>query len=61
MYDYVHFGGPIVDAPKLRELIDVLHPTPGASLGELALRMLHLIADRFEYRQGHHHRRQPDH
>ena len=52
LYDYVHFGGPIVDAPKLRELIDVLHPTPGMSLGELALRMLHLIAERFEYRKG---------
>ena len=52
LYDYVHFGGPIVDDPKLRQLIDVLHPTPGASLGELALRMLHLIADRFEYRKG---------
>ena len=52
LYDYVNFGGPIVDAPKLRELLAVLHPTPGMSLGELALRMLHLIADRFEYRKG---------
>ena len=52
LYDYVHFGGPIVDAPKLRDLIDLLHPTAGMSLGELALRMLHLIADRFEYRKG---------
>ena len=53
MYDYVHFGGgPIVDAPKLRELVELLHPTPGASLGELALRMLHLINDKFEYRKG---------
>ena len=52
LYDYVHFGGPIVDAPKLRELLDVLHPTPGMSLGELALRMLHLISEKFEYRKG---------
>jgi transglutaminase-like putative cysteine protease len=52
LYDFVHFGGPIVDDPKLRELITLLNPTPGASLGELALRMLHLIAERFEYRKG---------
>ena len=52
LYDYVHFGGPIVDGPKLRELVDLLHPTPGASLGELGLRMLHLINDKFEYRKG---------
>jgi transglutaminase-like putative cysteine protease len=52
LYDYVHFGGPIVDGPKLRELVDTLHATPGASLGELALRMMHLIAERFQYRKG---------
>jgi transglutaminase-like putative cysteine protease len=52
LYDYVHFSGPITDSPKLLELVNVLQPTPGTSLGELALRILHLIAERFEYRKG---------
>lgn len=51
-WDYLQFGGPIVDCPKLRELVAILQPTEGMSLGELALRMLHLLADRFTYRKG---------
>jgi transglutaminase-like putative cysteine protease len=52
LYDYVHFSGPIIDSPRLRDLVEILHPTPGASLGELALRILHLIAEKFEYKKG---------
>jgi transglutaminase-like putative cysteine protease len=52
MWDYLQFGGPIQDSPKLRELVDILAPEDGMSLGELALRMLHLIAERFTYRKG---------
>ena len=52
MWDYLQFGGPVVDSPKLRELVDILQPEPGMSLGELALRMLHLMAERFTYRKG---------
>jgi transglutaminase-like putative cysteine protease len=52
VYDYLQFGGPIVDSVHLRELIKVLAPRPGGSMGELALRMLYLIDDKFEYRQG---------
>jgi transglutaminase-like putative cysteine protease len=52
LYDYVHFGGPVVDSPRLRQLVDELQTQPGASLGELALRMMHLIAERFQYRKG---------
>jgi transglutaminase-like putative cysteine protease len=51
-WDYLQFGGPIVDCSKLRELVAILHPEEGMSLGELALRMLHLLADRFTYRKG---------
>jgi transglutaminase-like putative cysteine protease len=51
-WDYLQFGGPIVDCPKLRDLIKVLHPEPGMSLGELSLRMLYLLAERFTYRKG---------
>jgi transglutaminase-like putative cysteine protease len=51
-WDYLQFGGPIIDCPKLREMVAVLQPEEGMSLGELALRMLHLLADRFTYRKG---------
>lgn len=51
-WDFLQFGGPIVDVPALRDLADLLAPEQGMSLGELALRMLHLLADRFEYRKG---------
>jgi transglutaminase-like putative cysteine protease len=52
LYDYVHFSGPVIDSPKLRELVGYLQPSPGASLGELALRILFLISDKFEYSKG---------
>jgi transglutaminase-like putative cysteine protease len=49
-WDYLQFGGPILDCPKLQELVGVLNAEVGMSLGELALRMLHLLADRFTAR-----------
>src|SRR3954465_1553069 len=52
VYDFLQFGGPIVDSPQLRELVGTLAPKPGDSLGELALAVMHLIADRFTYRKG---------
>ena len=53
MYDYLHFGGgPVVDSPELRELASHIAPANGTSLGELALRMLHLIDDKFTYKKG---------
>lgn len=51
-YDYLHFGGPIIDSPQLRELLSILNPMPGDSLGELSLRTLYLIAEKFEYMKG---------
>ena len=51
-YDYLQFGGPVIDSPLLRELANELSPQQGGSLGELALRMLYLIDDKFQYRQG---------
>jgi transglutaminase-like putative cysteine protease len=51
-YDYLQFGGPIVDTPQLRDIISVLGPREGMSLGELALRMLVLINEKFTYRKG---------
>jgi transglutaminase-like putative cysteine protease len=52
VYDYLQFGGPILDSPALRELAGILSPQQGHSLGELALAMMHLIADRFSYQKG---------
>jgi transglutaminase-like putative cysteine protease len=52
IYDYLHFGGPVVDSPELRELARLIAPQEGTSLGELALRMLHLIDDKFTYKKG---------
>lgn len=51
-YDYLQFGGPIQDSPQLREVVAILEARPGDSLGELALRMLYLISERFTYRKG---------
>lgn len=52
IYDWLQFGGPIVDSPHLRELVAELQPRAGMSLGELALGMVHLINEKFTYRQG---------
>lgn len=51
-WDFLQFGGPIVDAPELRELVELLGPEEGMSLGELALRMLHLMTERYAYEKG---------
>jgi transglutaminase-like putative cysteine protease len=52
VYDYLQFGGPVVDAPALRDLTQLLAPEAGTSLGELALRILHLVDDKFVYKKG---------
>ena len=52
VYDFLQFGGPIVDCPELHELIELIAPREGTSLGEIALRMLHLIDDKFTYKKG---------
>jgi transglutaminase-like putative cysteine protease len=52
IYDFLHFGGPVLDCPPLRELTKLIAPQPGTNLGEVALRILHLIDDKFTYRKG---------
>jgi transglutaminase-like putative cysteine protease len=52
LYDYLQFGGPVVDSPQLRSVAELLSPESGMSLGELALRILHLIDDKFTYKKG---------
>jgi transglutaminase-like putative cysteine protease len=51
-YDFLQFGGPVVDAGSLRDLVAVLQPQEGMPLGEIALRMLYLIDARFQYKTG---------
>ena len=46
-YDFLQFGGPIVDCPQLHELAQLIVPQYNISAGELALRILHLIDDKF--------------
>lgn len=53
VYDFLRFDGPVVSSPALHDLVGLLGATPGMSQGELALRMLHLIAERFAYARGH--------
>src|SRR6476620_1420342 len=39
LYDYLSFGGPIVDTPALRQLVEEMKPQTGAPLGQLARQM----------------------
>lgn len=52
IYDYLQFGGPVVDSPLLRNFIEDLKPRNGMRLGALADRMLGLIDERFMYKKG---------
>jgi transglutaminase-like putative cysteine protease len=52
MHDWLHFGGPVIDSPLLRQLVDVLNPCKGEPLGALAMRILRLINERFLYQKG---------
>jgi transglutaminase-like putative cysteine protease len=52
LYDYLQFGGPIVDSPLLRKLIEDLRPQRGEPLGLLTARIIDLLAERFIYEPG---------
>jgi transglutaminase-like putative cysteine protease len=52
VYDFLQFGGPVVDSPMLRELVEDFRPKQGTPLGEVAQRMLDLINGRFTYQKG---------
>lgn len=52
MYDYLQFGGPIVDCPAMRDLAASLRPREGASLGKLCLHIMQLVDSRFTYEKG---------
>lgn len=52
LWDYLQFGGPIVESPQLDELAKELYARPGIRIGELGQRMIRLINTRFEYEPG---------
>ena len=52
LFDFLQFGGPVVDCPALRQLAESLSPCPGDSAGELVLRILYLIDEKFTYEKG---------
>jgi transglutaminase-like putative cysteine protease len=51
-YDFLQFGGPVVDSPQLRDVVADLKSKEGMNLGELATRMIGLIHRKFTYRKG---------
>lgn len=52
MIDYLTFGGPIIDCPELRDLVATLNVREGTPLGELAIRALGFVNERFNYEKG---------
>jgi transglutaminase-like putative cysteine protease len=52
LYDYLTFGGPVVECPALRETVSQINPQSGMSLAELAWKMLNKIDSDFEYKKG---------
>ncbi len=52
IFDYVHFGGPVVDSESLRALVAELRPRHGQLLGALASDIMGLIDRRFVYEKG---------
>ena len=52
LYDFLQFGGPVVDAPSLRALRDELNPQPGEFVGIILRRAMELIKSRFGYNKG---------
>ena len=52
LYDYLQFGGPVVESDLLAGFAKELYPRPGIRIGELGQRMIRLINTQFEYRTG---------
>ena len=52
LHDFLQFGGPIVDSPNLRQLVEQLQPRDNEPLAGLANRIIDLINQRFTYQLG---------
>jgi transglutaminase-like putative cysteine protease len=51
-WDYMQFGGPIVDCPALQEAARSLRPREGANLGKLCLNLMSFVDQKFSYEKG---------
>ena len=51
-WDFLQFGGPVVDSPLLRKLAAEVAAKPGELIGAVARRMLDLLYGRFTYQKG---------
>jgi transglutaminase-like putative cysteine protease len=52
LYDFLQFDAPIDNAPGLAQLVEQLYAFDGIKLGELGMRMMTLINNKFTYRPG---------
>ena len=52
LYDFLRFGGPVVDASALRDLVAEIAPTDGEPLGEVIERVMEKIHTDFLYEAG---------
>lgn len=52
LYDFLNFGGPIVDSLELRNMVAKLRLREGMSLGAVAQRVLQAIDQEFTYEKG---------
>jgi transglutaminase-like putative cysteine protease len=51
-YDFLQFGGPVVESPALDRLVDFVRPPAGTPLIHLAWRILGALNTNFTYRAG---------
>ncbi|HEY7090511.1 MAG TPA: transglutaminase family protein [Tepidisphaeraceae bacterium] len=51
-WDYLQFGGPIVDCAALRDAAQSLRPREGANLGKLCLHLMGFVDQKFTYEKG---------
>src|SRR5262249_26777000 len=49
LLDFLQFRGPVAPTPLLDPLLDALRPSPGTKVGDLVLRTLRHLRERFAY------------
>lgn len=59
LYDYLAFGGPVIDCSALHEVVKELHPEVGERAGRIGMRLLNLIDQKFTYQKGITHAASP--
>lgn len=59
LYDYLAFGGPVIDCPALHEVVKDLKPEVGERAGRIGMRLLNHIDQKFTYEKGITHAASP--